>query len=109
MGELVSSLLSKLICSNVLGILHHLSSLLVWQVSILLLVRESADHLVLLNDLFELFSINALSLVITEYHCLSHLLVLGIGLLLEEFLDTIAIDMELLLITEFALSQVFIS
>jgi hypothetical protein len=62
-----------------------------------------------LNDLLELFGINALSLVVTENHCLGHLLVLGVGLLLEELLNAIAIDMELLLITRFALSEVFIS
>jgi hypothetical protein len=62
-----------------------------------------------LDDLFKLFSINALPLVIAENHYLGHLLVLGVGLLLMEFFNAIAIDMELLLITEFALSEIFIT
>jgi hypothetical protein len=62
-----------------------------------------------LDDLFKLFSINALSLVVAENHSLGHLLVLGVGLLLMEFLNAVAVDLEPLLITEFALSEVFIT
>jgi hypothetical protein len=62
-----------------------------------------------LDDLFELFSINALSLVVAKDHNLGHLLVLGVDLLLVELLNTIAIYMKLLFITEFALSEVFIA
>ena len=54
--------------------------------------------LILLNDFLELFSIDALSLVITKDHCLGNLLVLWIFLFLKELLNTVAIDVELFLI-----------
>ena len=60
--------------------------------------------LVLLDDFLELFSIDALSLVVTKDHCLCDLLVLRI-LFLEELLNTIAINVELFLITSFLVTR----
>lgn len=54
--------------------------------------------LVLLDDLLELISVNALPLIVTEYHSLGHLLVLWV-FLLKELFNTVAVDMEFLFVT----------
>jgi hypothetical protein len=66
-------------------------------------------NLVLLNNLLKLIGIDALSFIITEYHLTFHHLLILWVLFLKELLNTIAIDMELLLIAEFSLSEVFIA
>ena len=98
-AELVGScLLGKLVCRNILIVFHSCRPFLVWKIGILLFIRKSSMDLILLNDFLELFSIDALSLVVTKDHCLGNLLVLWILLFLKELLNTVAIDVELFLI-----------
>jgi len=61
-------------------------------------------NLILLNNFLELFSIDALSLVVTKDHCLGNFLVLWI-LFLEELFNTVTIDVELFLITSFLVAR----
>jgi hypothetical protein len=65
--------------------------------------------LVLLNDFLEFFSVDALSLVIAENHGIGHLHILGVILLVQEFLNAIAIYLELLFMRKFALSIILIA
>ena len=75
---LVSCFLSKLISCNVLAVFHCCRPFLVWKIGILLFVRKSSMDLILHNNFLELFSIDALPLVVTKDHCLGNLLVLWI-------------------------------
>jgi len=100
----VSCLLRKLVCRNILAILHSCRPFLVWKIGILLFVRKSSMNLILLNNFLELFSIDALSLVVTKDHCLGNFLVLWI-LFLEELFNTVTIDVELFLITSFLVAR----
>lgn len=101
---IVSCLLRKLVCRNILAILHSCRPFLVWKIGILLFIRKGSMNLILLNNFLELFSIDALSLVVTKDHCLGNFLVLWI-FFLEELFNTVTIDVELFLITSFLVAR----
>ena len=65
--------------------------------------------MILLNDLLEFFSVDALSLVIAEYHGVGHLHILGVTLLLQEFFHAVAVDLKLFFVREFALSVILVA
>jgi hypothetical protein len=97
MAELIPGLNCQLIGCDLLLAFDSGSPLLVWEIGILLFIGESSMDLILLDNLLELVSIDALPLVVTKDHSIGHFRILWI-LLLHELFHTVAVDVKFLLV-----------